>query len=99
MLMATETHYTESGSSPPSARQERRARFNRLFPARVEKLRQSLRVLENCSKSHCLRNKQLTDRAWYLIAKEFQYVAKSFDVNVRFDFPDFDLDLEAATEE
>jgi hypothetical protein len=46
-----------------------------------------------------LRNKQLTDRAWYLIAKEFQYVAKSFDVNVRFDFPDFDLDLEAATEE
>jgi len=59
---------------------EKREAFNRLFPKRVEKLCDALRVVEHCSKSHMERNQELTEKVWIELAKQFQRVAHSFDV-------------------
>lgn len=72
--------FSESGTSPP-IKETRRQRFNRLFPSRVEKLIDALRILEHCSKPYYDRNQVLTEQAWFAIGKEFEYVAKSFGVS------------------
>ena len=62
---------------------EKREAFNRLFPKRVEKLCDALRVVEHCSKSHMERNQELTEKVWIELAKHFQRVAAKFDVEFR----------------
>lgn len=79
MRASNQKPFSESGTSPP-LKETRRQRFNRLFPSRVEKLIEALRILEHCSKPHCDRNQVLTEQAWIAIGKEFEHVAKSFGV-------------------
>ena len=59
----------------------KREAFNRLFPKRVEKLCDALRVVEHCSKSHMERNPELTRKVWIELAKVFKRVACAFEVN------------------
>ena len=62
---------------------EKRDRFARIFPARVEKLVKSLEVLANCSsKSSYDWTPDLVKRAWLEIAKTLAITAKSFDLDL-----------------
>ena len=62
---------------------ERRDRFARIFPPRVEKLVKSLDVLTNCSsKSSYDWTPDLVKRAWLEIAKTLATAAKSFDLDL-----------------
>ena len=62
---------------------ERRDRFARIFPPRVEKLVKSLEVLTNCSsKSSYDWTPDLVQRAWIEIAKTLSTAAKSFDLDL-----------------
>lgn len=60
---------------------KKRALFNKLFPDRVEKLLNALRVIEHCSKPHMERNPDLTKRCWIEIAKRFEEVAAEFEID------------------
>jgi len=60
---------------------DKREAFNRLFPKRVEKLIDALRVVEHCSKPHMERNQDLTKRCWIEIAKRFEEVAAEFEID------------------
>lgn len=58
---------------------EKRDRFSRIFPPRVDKLVKSLEVLNNCSsKSSYDWTPDLVQRAWLEIAKSLAIGAKSF---------------------
>jgi len=81
MTTPNQKPFSESGTSPPSISEIRHERFNRLFPDRVEKLINALRIVGHCSKSHCERNQELTEKAFILIARQFEEVAKSFGVS------------------
>ena len=62
---------------------EKRDRFARIFPPRVEKLVKSLEVLTNCSvKSSYDWTPDLVQRAWLEIAKALATAAKSFDLDL-----------------
>ena len=62
---------------------EKRDRFARIFPARVEKLVKSLEVLLNCSNTSSYDwTPDLVQRAWVEIAKTLQTAAKSFGLNL-----------------
>ena len=62
---------------------ERRDRFARIFPPRVEKLVKCLDVLCNCSsKSSYDWNIDVVKRAWLEIAKSLASAAKSFDLDL-----------------
>lgn len=62
---------------------ERRDRFSRIFPPRVEKLVKSLEVLNNCSsKSSYDWTPDLVQRAWLEIAKSLAIGAKSFGLEL-----------------
>lgn len=62
---------------------ERRDRFARIFPPRVEKLVKSLDVLTNCSsKSSYDWTPDLVQRAWLEIAKQLSTAAKSFGLDL-----------------
>ena len=62
---------------------EKRDRFARMFPARVEKLVKNLELLCNCSnKSSYDWTPDLVQRAWIEIAKTLQTGAKSFGLNL-----------------
>lgn len=62
---------------------ERRERFSRIFPARVEKMVKNLDLLCNCSnKSSYDWTPDLVQRAWIEIAKTLQTGAKSFGLNL-----------------
>ena len=62
---------------------QKRDRFARIFPARVEKLIKALDVLENCSsKSNYDFDEDLVKRCWIEIGKQFSHVASSFDVDL-----------------
>ena len=62
---------------------EKRERFSRIFPARVEKMVKTLELLCNCSnKSSYDWTPDLVKRAWIEIAKTLQTAAKSFDLNL-----------------
>ena len=62
---------------------EKRDRFARMFPARVEKLVKNLDLLCNCSnKSSYDWTPDLVQRAWIEIAKSLQTAPKSFDLDL-----------------
>ena len=62
---------------------EKRDRFARIFPPRVEKLVKSLEVLTNCSsKSSYDWTPDLVQRAWLEIAKTLSTAAKSFGLDL-----------------
>ena len=61
---------------------EKRDRFSRLYPARVEKLIKTLEIVENCSnKSNYEFDEDLVKRTWIEIGKQFEQVSKAFDVD------------------
>lgn len=61
---------------------EKRDRFSRLYPARVQKLIKALEVVENCSnKSNYEFDEDLVKRTWIEIGKQFEQVSKAFDVD------------------
>lgn len=62
---------------------EKRDRFGRMFPARVEKLVKNLELLQNCSnKSSYDWTPDLVQRAWVEIAKTLQTGAKCFGLDL-----------------
>ena len=69
-----------------SKQQEKRARFARMFPARVDTLRDTLRKIANCSnKGNYDWDTDKVQEAWKLIAEEFATADKygiSFEVQV-----------------
>lgn len=65
----------------PQSVEEKTTRFKKIFPPRVEKLIDGLRLLGNCTnKSNYEWNKDLVKRAWIEIAKQFEAAAKLYDV-------------------
>lgn len=62
---------------------EKRERFSRLFPARVTKIRDQLRILGNCSnKGSYDWDQPKVNMFFALILQEFITLAKSFGVQV-----------------
>lgn len=62
---------------------EKRDRFARIFPARVEKLVKGFDLLCNCSSKNSYDwTPDLVQRAWVEIAKSLQIAAKSFDLDL-----------------
>ena len=71
---------------------EKRDRFARIFPPRVEKLVKSLEVLTNCSsKSSYDWTPDLVKRAWLEIAKTLAVAAKSFDLDLVIELDGVDI--------
>ena len=71
---------------------EKRDRFARIFPPRVEKLVKSLEVLTNCSnKSSYDWTPDLVKRAWIEIAKTLAVAAKSFDLDLVIELDGVDI--------
>lgn len=71
---------------------EKRDRFSRIFPPRVEKLVKSLEVLTNCSsKSSYDWTPDLVKRAWLEIAKALSVAAKSFGVELVIELDGVDI--------
>ena len=63
--------------------EEKRDRFARMFPPRVEKLVDQMRLLENCtSKSNYEWTEDTVKRAWVEIAKRLQDTAKAYDMDL-----------------
>jgi len=61
--------------------QEKRARFARMFPARVDTLRDTLRKIANCSnKGNYDWDAQKVQEAWKLIAEEFTDTADKYGI-------------------
>ena len=61
--------------------QEKRARFARMFPARVDMLRDTLRKIANCSnKGNYDWDTQKVQEAWKLIAEEFTDTADKYGI-------------------
>ena len=72
--------------------EEKRARFARMFPARVDTLRDTLRKIANCSnKGNYDWDTHKVQQAWKLIAEEFADTADkygiSFEVHVKAQTP------------
>ena len=62
---------------------EKKERFSRLFPKRVETLIDKLKILENCSnKSSYEWTEDLVQKCWIEIGKRLQTTAKSFGVEM-----------------
>jgi hypothetical protein len=62
---------------------EKRDRFGRMFPARVEKLVKQLDLLTNCtSKSNYEWSEDVVKRAWIEIAVAFQETAAAYDLEL-----------------
>ena len=67
----------------PQSSAEKRDRFARMFPPRVEKLTDTLRLLENCTaKSNYEWNEDLVKRSWIEIAKKLRDTAKAYDMEL-----------------
>lgn len=67
----------------PQSSAEKRDRFKRMFPPRVEKLVDQFRLLENCtSKSNYEWNEDLVKRAWVEIAKSLRATCKAYDLEL-----------------
>lgn len=70
----------------------KRDRFTRLAPARVEKIREGLRVLSNCSNKNNYTWKQNQMQMLFgLLMREFISCAKAFDVTVSATVNDIDV--------
>ena len=64
-----------------SKQQEKRARFARMFPARVDTLRDTLRKIANCSnKGNYDWDTDKVQEAWKLIAEEFTNTADKYGI-------------------
>ena len=62
---------------------EKKERFSRMFPKRVETLIAKLVILENCSnKSSYEWTEDLVQKCWIEIGKRLQTTAKSFGVDM-----------------
>ena len=62
---------------------EKRDRFKRMYPPRVEKLVDTMRLLENCTaKSNYEWDEDLVKRSWIEIAKRLQETAKAYDMDL-----------------
>ncbi len=62
----------------------KRSRFSRIFPARVDKIRDQLRVLGNCSsKSSYEWDESQIERFFAYILQELETLAKSFGVEIK----------------
>ena len=71
---------------------ERRDRFARLFPKRVESLLHALKVLDNCSaKSSYEWKDDVVKRAWIEIAYRLQTACKSFGMNLTIQLDGVDI--------
>ena len=65
-----------------SKQQEKRARFARMFPARVDTLRDTLRKIANCSnKGNYDWDTDKVQEAWKLIAEEFTTTADKYGIS------------------
>ena len=63
---------------------EKRQRFARIFPSRVEKIVDQLRVLSHCSnKSSYEFDKDLVTRCWIEIARRLETTGKDFGINFK----------------
>lgn len=70
----------------------KRDRFARLAPARVNKIREGLRVLSNCSNKNNYTWKQNQMQLLFgLLMREFISCAKAFDVTVSATVNDIDV--------
>lgn len=67
----------------PQSSAEKRDRFARMFPPRVEKLVHTMGLLENCtSKSNYEWTEDTVKRAWIEIAKKLQETAAAYDLDL-----------------
>ena len=67
----------------PQSSAEKRDRFARMFPPRVEKLCKQLELLENCtSKSNYEWTPDLVQRAWVEIALKLQDTCAAYDMKL-----------------
>lgn len=67
----------------PQTTHEKRDRFARMFPPRVEKLIDTLRLLQNCtSKKDYEWTDDTVKRAWIEIAERFQETAKAYGLEL-----------------
>ena len=58
-------------------------RFSRLFPTRVDKLRDQLRILGNCSnKDNYQWNEKQVTLAFALLLREYITIAKQFNITI-----------------
>lgn len=63
---------------------EKKARFARMFPPRVEKLIDQLRLLSNCTNTSSYEfDKDLVKRCWIEIGKRLELTAKEFGVSFK----------------
>ena len=61
--------------------QSKRSRFARMFPSRVETLRDTLRKIANCSnKGNYEWDSEKVQEAWKLIAEEFADTAEKYGI-------------------
>jgi len=67
----------------PQSSAEKRDRFKRMFPPRVEKLVKQFALLENCtSKKDYEWTEDTVKRAWIEIAKSLRTTAKAYDLDL-----------------
>ena len=67
----------------PQSTTEKRERFSRIFPARVDKLIDTIRLIGNCtSKSNYSWNEDVVKRVWIEIAKHLKTAAKDYDLEL-----------------
>ena len=67
----------------PQSSSEKRDRFGRMFPPRVEKLCKQFELLENCtSKSNYEWTPDLVRRAWIEIAYKLQDTCAAYDMEL-----------------
>lgn len=65
----------------PQSTAEKKDRFSRMFPPRVETLIKTLKLLGNCTnKSNYEWNQDLVKRAWIEVAKKLEATAAEFDI-------------------
>ncbi len=75
-----------------TAAETKRSRFSRIFPARVEKIRDQLRILGNCSsKSSYEYDEGQIERFFAYILQELETLAKSFGVEIKSQVNDKDI--------
>ncbi len=71
-------------SQMTTATESKRSRFSRIFPARVDKIRDQLRILSNCSsKSSYEWDEGQIERFFAYILQELETLAKSFGVEIK----------------
>jgi hypothetical protein len=70
----------------------KKERFSRIFPSRVEKLRDQLRVLGNCSnKTNYQWNERQVTMAFALLMREYINIAAQFNITITCKVNDIDL--------